>query len=619
MSELPHLLIIDDLFGRSLPGRRNVERANLCGQFLLQDATGDEERLESGQRIKRPIAQAVFCRGQRPASASIGDMVENDLDGTLRIVREGWETLPDRPAWALVLLDLCFYTGRVTEASDRRASGMPEGRRGDDNPQHYFGLTLLEALHAAFPDLPVVMLSSHPREEVSHAFTRAGALGFLAREAADSPERLRDYLFRHGLLPDDGGDIVGRSRPLLLALRAARRAAGDRKNLLIHGERGSGKELLARYAHRQGCRDGVSRPLITVNSGALSRELYASTLFGHEKGAFTTAVAAREGAIVQAHGGDLFLDEIGNMPPDVQAGLLRVLEYGEVEPLGAHSTRAVDVRCLSATNDDLEARAAWGDFRADLLDRLRLGGTVFLPPLRERPEDLPLLVEKAVRDAEASTPGSLRRDLDPKTIELLASYDWPGNVRELVACVGQAVKENPDVEHLVPLHVRLPVRRGPDRPVAPGSGPVEAAAPLPGSLDELTQALTALSFAAPRAEELTGRLPALQAAFAGLVARYVRAALEVTCRTRPGEGGSVQREILIHPAMKLITGNPKLTASRAADLIKRLLGLSPEEIAPLLEEPLLKDAYAKALDLRPRQPRRTSERKDQDDPPLEQS
>jgi Sigma-54 interaction domain len=306
----PRILIIDDLFGRSHANRRNAERANLCGQYLLEDITGDETARGTSQRILvRPVAQAVFHRGQTPHRADVGDVVENDLQGVLSVVRKGWrDRPPGTPPWAMILLDLCFYTGMVTAASARITSGMPEGRPGDDHPASYFGLQILEAIQTEFPDLPVVILSSKSRDEVSREFSAKGALGFLAREHVRSPELLKEYLLRHGLIPDDSGEIVGHSPSLLLALRTARRVALSRRNILIRGERGTGKELLARYIHRHRSDVPQRRELVTVDSGTLSPSLFASELFGHKRGAFTGADRDREGRIVQAHGGDLFLD-----------------------------------------------------------------------------------------------------------------------------------------------------------------------------------------------------------------------------------------------------------------------------------------------------------------------
>src|SRR5688572_1521924 len=191
-SALPRILVIDDLFGRQVAGGRNEQRSNLCGQFLLRDITGDEHGKGSAQRITKPIAAAVFCRGQRPACAVPGTFVENDVDSVLDVVRSGWRTAGEanHPRWAMVLLDLCFYTGLVTAASNSRQPGMPEGRPGDDEPDKYFGLVLLEQIGRRFRDLPVVILSSKSRDEVSRRFTELGALGFLERDCDDGPELL---------------------------------------------------------------------------------------------------------------------------------------------------------------------------------------------------------------------------------------------------------------------------------------------------------------------------------------------------------------------------------------------------------------------------------------------
>jgi len=609
---LPRILIIDDLLGRAHGNRRNEERANFCGQYLIEDVTGDEVGHASSQKIKRPMAQAVFCRGQQPACSAVGDVVQNDLAGALAVIREGWlHPEPRRPRWAMLLLDLCFYTGRVTEGSNSQAMGVPEGCDNDRSPQHYFGLQILEAIHEEFPELPVVILSAQPRDEVSHEFTRRGALGFLAREAGDTIERLREYLWRHGLISDESGEIVGQSLSLLLALRTARRAAPHQDNILIRGERGTGKELMANYIYHQSKREGAKK-LVKVNSGGLSPELYASTLFGHERGSFTGATETREGEILRADGSDLFLDEIGNMPPEVQAGMLRVLEYGEVVPVGAKAGgRRINVRFLSATNEDVEAKASWGHFRSDLLDRLRMGGTVFLPPLRERSEDIPILVERFVRVAEQETPGAMKRQIDPEAMDCILSYPWPGNVRELAACIRKAVKQYPDVEHLVPLHIQLPVAPTGGSQPEPKPKLVEEMGQqdVVRTLDDLIQRVASFPFDLHRRDELAGKFPRLQQAIAQLLVGYLKAALEATGRYLPAGEGKLKLEVLIHPAMRLITGDGELSASQAADLIKRIVRLFPEGDITFVEDPVLKEAYETAVRLRPRQSKKKKPQK----------
>jgi len=227
--------------------------------------TCDEIGKAAPQRIADPAAEVVFCRGQMPACSVVGDTVENDLDVIVQTVRRGWLPSPSLRRWAMVLVDLCFYTGLVTEESNRHAEGMAKGREGDDDPTSYFGLQVLRTLQEEFPDVPVVVLSSKPRDQVSRAFANHGALGFLPREDSRSPDLLREYLWRHGLVPDPSGEVVGRSRQLLLALRSARRVAATGGNALIRGERGCGKELFARYIHRQKPRERHS-PFIIVNS-----------------------------------------------------------------------------------------------------------------------------------------------------------------------------------------------------------------------------------------------------------------------------------------------------------------------------------------------------------------
>lgn len=450
---IPRILIIDDLFGRTHRDRRNEERAHLCGNYLLEDITGDETGKGTPKKIKKPVAQAIFFRGQNPVCSSVGDTVENDLEGTLKVIVEGWNK---PPYWSLVLLDLCFYTGRVTEQSNKKNPGMPEGRQGDNDSKQYFGLQILEAINSTFPGLPVIILSSKPREDVSREFSLRGATAFIPRADEHSPELLQEYLNKYGLLPDEADEIVGYSKALLLALNAIRRASftGDRRNILIRGERGTGKELFAGYIHRQRAK-GKSMPFVKVDSSSLSDDLFASLLFGIEP-RVASSVDGRTGLIKEADRGELFFDEIKDMLPQVQAGILRVLQEKEIMPVGAKKPIPVDVSFISATNINIEALSGIGGFRPDLLDRLREGGTIFLPPLSERVEDIPLLAEKFVRAAEKSIPGSRQRKIEPEALDKLMRYDWPGNVRDLENCIKNAVTLYPDVEHLVPVHIKFP-------------------------------------------------------------------------------------------------------------------------------------------------------------------
>ena len=210
--------------------------------------------------------------------------------------------------------------------------------------------------------------------------------------------------------------------------------------VLIRGESGTGKELVARALHADGPR--AEGPFVAVNCAAFSESLLESELFGHEKGSFTGAVARHAGAFERAQGGTLFLDEIGDAPPSVQVKLLRVLEDREIMRVGGHESFKVDVRLVSATNRDLDARVAAGAFRQDLLYRLQVVGIV-LPPLRERREDIRPLAERFVAMAQ-SEHGRLIRKVEPEWYARLEAYAWRGNIRELRNTVEAAVVTSPD-------------------------------------------------------------------------------------------------------------------------------------------------------------------------------
>ncbi len=576
-NSLPRILVIDDLFGRSVPDGGNRERSSLCGQFLLSDVSEDATESDR-RRVRTPVAEAVFCRGQRPAAAFVGSTVENDLRLVADTVAPGWHE-GVHPQWALVLLDLCFYTGPVTAASDRAARGMPEGRAGDDRPATYFGLAVLDMLSDRFPDLPVVIFSSMDRQDVSLEFARRGALGFLARSESGAPERLQQFLFYHGMVEDPQGQALGRSRSFLRSLRSARRFSSQHRNILMRGERGSGKELLARFLHGQTA--GGSRPFVVVNSGALTPELYASELFGHRRGAFTGAHEDRLGRLTAADGGDLFLDEVGNMPLPVQSGLLRAIEHRGVAPIGSSADSSPQVRFLSATNADLDSATATGLFRADLLDRLREGGTIVMPPLRDRPSDIPLLAEAFVRQAERATHGARPRSIEAPTMAFLKEHPWPGNVRELRSCIFAAVATYPDVEHLLPTHLRV---AGIYETFAPSSN--GGVGPLP---------LADTNGLPPSPADLMGALSRLDTRAALEGAQMLREALVVTRRATVDHP---EGRVSLQAAMRLLTGNRALTAAQAADAVKRIAGKSDRH-SVWSSDPLLGEALRTALKLRP--------------------
>jgi DNA-binding NtrC family response regulator len=207
----------------------------------------------------------------------------------------------------------------------------------------------------------------------------------------------------------------------------ARRAGGSNIPILIEGESGVGKELVARAI--QGTGDRAGKPFVTVNCGALPENLVESILFGHEKGSFTGALEKHIGRFQEAAGGTIFLDEVGELTPDIQVKLLRALQQGEIDPVGSNRPITVDVRLISATNRDLAALVEQGRFREDLYYRLNVF-PVHIPPLRERPDDIEPLVDYFVSRAAVSE-GKTIRGVTPEALELLKDFSWPGNVRQL--------------------------------------------------------------------------------------------------------------------------------------------------------------------------------------------
>lgn len=242
---------------------------------------------------------------------------------------------------------------------------------------------------------------------------------------------LREQIDRDSMFED----IVGSSESLRKVLRQVTKVARSDSTVLILGETGTGKELIARAIHKRSAR--VERAFIAVNCAAIPPSLIASELFGHEKGAFTGATQRRLGRFEAANGGTVFLDEVGDLPPDVQIALLRVLQEREIERVGSNGPIPVDVRVLAATHRDLNALVAEGEFREDLLYRLTVV-PIEIPPLRERLADIPLLVEYFI-DRFGKKAGKKFTTIDKKSLKLFEGYNWPGNVRELQNVIERVV------------------------------------------------------------------------------------------------------------------------------------------------------------------------------------
>jgi two-component system, NtrC family, response regulator GlrR len=305
------------------------------------------------------------------------------------------------------------------------------------------GMALFQEVQASYPGLPVIILTAHGTIPDAVAATRRGVFGYLTKpyDAQELLFQIERALSLHGSPRVTGTGAIWREEIVTqsslmedLLAKAQRVAAGD-ASVLIQGESGSGKELLARAIHRSSPR--ASQPFVAINCGAIPETLLESELFGHTKGSFTGAIADQRGLFVAADKGTLFLDEIGDMPLALQVKLLRVIETREVRPIGATRAVAFDVRIISATHRDLAKEKEDGTFREDLYYRLNVV-TLKLPTLDERPEDIPLLAQNFAAKL-ASRYGRDKAAFAPEALELLVKAKWPGNVRQLYNVVEQSI------------------------------------------------------------------------------------------------------------------------------------------------------------------------------------
>ncbi len=303
------------------------------------------------------------------------------------------------------------------------------------------GISLMKELRSHLPQMPVIILTAHGTIESAVEAVQQGAFNYLTK-----PFNFRDLLAqiekalgnrlltadtkqRKGLLEERYAfaNIVARSEKMRKVLDCVFRIAKTNSTVYIYGESGTGKELIAMAIHLASERRG--KPFLALNCAALPEPLLESELFGHEKGAFTGAIRSTRGVFTQAHRGTIFLDEIGDMPLGIQAKLLRVLQERHFTPLGSEKLVEVDVRAIVATNKDLEEEVKQGLFRGDLFYRIHVI-PIYLPPLRERKEDIPALVEHFLKRFNVQLKREIK-GLTPEAMQRLLFYEWPGNVREL--------------------------------------------------------------------------------------------------------------------------------------------------------------------------------------------
>jgi DNA-binding NtrC family response regulator len=348
------------------------------------------------------------------------------------------------------------------------------------------GLELVRQIHEVEPDLPCIVMTGYNTPENSVEALQAGAFWYLEKpfeyDRLDIVRRLVTQAIEHGRLKSENrqlqrqlrsrhkfDSIIGKSDSLGRTLSLVEKVADTESTVLITGESGTGKELVARALHYNSRR--ADRLLVTVNCGAIPEELLESELFGHVKGAFTNAINHRDGRFTVAHGGTVFLDEIGDMSPNLQVKLLRVLQERTFEPVGSSKTQKVDVRVIAATHQNLSRLIAQGRFREDLYYRLNVL-PIEVPALRDRADDLPLLIHHFLDLARHERDSRIEGVTDG-AMQLLMDYHWPGNVRELENLIERLSVlvgvGDIDVEDL-PTHIRAEPTTQPWAPRVPSSG-----------------------------------------------------------------------------------------------------------------------------------------------------
>ncbi len=337
---------------------------------------------------------------------------------------------------ALARTDMAFKTfSSVPEALNALNSEEPQVIVSDIRMPNGSGLDFLQEIKKRLPDTPVIIMTAYSDLESAVAAFQGGAFEYLAKpfdvdQAIDIIKRAVEESMRQATeatVQEETPEIIGQAPAMQEVFRAIGRLSRSHATVLINGESGTGKELVASALHRHSPR--ADKPFIAINTAAIPKDLLESELFGHERGAFTGAQAARRGRFEQADGGTLFLDEIGDMPSDLQTRLLRVLCDGQFYRVGGHHPVKVNVRIIAATHQDLEERVKLGLFREDLFHRLNVI-RLRLPPLRERREDVPLLVKHFLQQSAQELNVETKQP-SAAALRYLSTMSWSGNVRQL--------------------------------------------------------------------------------------------------------------------------------------------------------------------------------------------
>lgn len=528
---LPQILIVDDQYARQLQ-----ERMLLLKRTRLREI--------GSQMDNESVGEVTICSGQKARSA--GELVNDVEVVTSEISRLGEDT------WSIVLLDMRFDSGTLDE------TGKPSGMAGDDT----FGDILRAAISSRFPNIPIVILTSKRHDELEEQ-----DVAYLSKEGLDADAIVSCLLDRGRLTPAQTRRLLGlnpnitaMSRSSLAIFRQAWHAGRSGDATLILGETGVGKELVARSIHESSPRR--AGPFVALNCGAIPAELVESTLFGHEKGAFTGANERRVGKFVEASGGTLFLDEICELPFVSQVKLLRAVQTGEVEPVGGRKPVAVDIQYVSATNRDILDEVRTGRFREDLYYRLA-SEVINVPPLRDRPEEIPALAEGFLREAVALR-GKTGVTFAEGALARLQQFDFPGNVRQLehqiVRRLAASVSSNQTIleRDVAQVLANLPNTRA----FSVTWEADETSQPTKPVKDISTKnAFTRLELSGSLKESahlLTGRE----------IAERIEGALEMTRHVGRARAGTLG-DLNPTAAMKLVLGQTVLSTAQAADAIRR--------------------------------------------------
>ncbi len=447
--EAEFLSVVADLVALAIDGAASFERVRVAHERLERSSERLRLVLEVGSAVLanldlEELLRAISANVRRVLRCDVASVVLLDADGSRArlhvldfpegrgFVKEGAE-IPVRRAE----IDELLLSGRPRELEvDREGSPGSEAARAE-GIRHGWTFPLVSRGRA------LGFFTVGRRDEARFDAGEVDLLALVAGQVATALDNalayheiagLKDQLAREKLYLEDEirsemsfDEIVGRSEALRRVLRQVETVAPTDSTVLIHGETGSGKELVARAIHERSARAG--RTFVKLNCAAIPSGLLESELFGHQKGAYTGAISDRVGRFELASGGTVFLDEIGEVPLELQPKLLRILQEREFERLGSSRTLRTDARLIAATNRDLEAMVEGGTFRADLFYRLNVF-PIHVPPLRERPEDIPLLVRHFVQQLGRKTKKKVET-IPSETMSALLRYDWPGNIREL--------------------------------------------------------------------------------------------------------------------------------------------------------------------------------------------